>query len=113
MNDTVTRVGGAPLATRIVPSPSRSGEDRVVVLKTLAVNADGQPVNEGTTPGGQVVMDRDTNGDPVPTYKAHTFTYDDSGNLKTDTVSDGSDTWVRTYTFTNGQQTNDSGWVKQ
>lgn len=113
MNDTVTRVGGAPLATRRVPAPFRSGAAQVEVLKVLPVNADGSPVNEGTTPGGQVVMDRDTDGNPVPTYKAHTFTYDDSGNLKTDTVDDGGDTWVRTYTYTNGQQTNDSGWVKQ
>jgi len=57
--------------------------------------------------------DLDTNGDPVPTYKGHTFTYDTSGNTQTDTVSDGSTTWVRTYTYTNGQQTADSGWVKQ
>lgn len=56
----------------------------------------------------------DTNGQIVPTYKAHAFTYDTSGNIKTDTVTDGSNTWVRTYTnYTSGGPQNDSGWVKQ
>lgn len=56
---------------------------------------------------------RDTNGDPVPTYKAHSFTYDQSGNIATDTVSDGPSTWVRSYTYDRGAQSTDSGWVKQ
>lgn len=57
--------------------------------------------------------DRDTNGGEVPVWKAHTFTYDGSGNLSTDTVTDGSNTWVRTFMWSNGAQTSDSGWVKQ
>lgn len=59
------------------------------------------------------VTDRDTDGNPVPTYKAHTFTYDGSGNLQTDSVTDGTNTWVRTYMWSNGAQASDSGWVKQ
>jgi YD repeat-containing protein len=55
----------------------------------------------------------DTDGNPVPTWKAHAYTYDQSGNLATDTVSDGSNTWVRTYTWAVGGQSADSGWVKQ
>jgi len=64
----------------------------------------------------QVAMataDRDTEGNPVPTWKAHAFTYDTSGNLSTDTVTDGTDTWVRTYQWTVAGQSSDSGWVKQ
>lgn len=57
--------------------------------------------------------DLDTDGNPVPTNKGHAYTYDSSGNTKTDMVSDGTSTWIRTYTYTNGQQTADSGWVKQ
>lgn len=57
--------------------------------------------------------DVDTNGNIVSTWKAHEFTYDGSGNLVTDTVTDGVNTWVRTYVWTNGAQTGDSGWVKQ
>lgn len=55
----------------------------------------------------------DTNGTPVPTHKAHTYTYDASGNLATDTVTDGSSTWVRSYTTGPTGTTADSGWVKQ
>lgn len=113
MNDTVTRVGGAPLATRRIPGPYRSGDASVEVLKVLLVNADGAPVGENTSPGAQVMEDRDTNGDPVPTYKGHAYTYDANGNLETDTVTDGTDTWVRTYDWDNGVQLSDSGWVKQ
>lgn len=57
--------------------------------------------------------DLDTNGDPVPTYKAHTYTYDDSGNLSTDSVTDDTNTWIRTYTYTPSGPATDSGWVKQ
>lgn len=59
-----------------------------------------------------VPNDLDTDGDPVPTNGAHTFTYDASGNLKTDVVSTAAGTWVRTYTYDEGNQTGDSGWVK-
>jgi hypothetical protein len=55
----------------------------------------------------------DTQGGFVPIYRAHTFTYDGSGNLSTDTVTDSGTTWVRTYMWSNGAQTLDSGWVKQ
>lgn len=55
----------------------------------------------------------DTDGNPVPVWKAHNFTYDGSGNLATDTVTDGTRTWVRTYMWMSGAQTSDSGWVKQ
>lgn len=58
-------------------------------------------------------QDRDTDGNPVPTHKAHTYAYDDSGNLLTDTVSDGAATWIRTYSYTPSGPASDSGWVKQ
>ena len=61
----------------------------------------------------EAVTERDTQGNLVPTYRGHTYTYDTSGNLETDTVTDGEDTWVRTYSYDNGVQTADSGWVKQ
>lgn len=55
----------------------------------------------------------DTEGRLVPVNAGHTFTYDGNGNLKTDTVSDATGAWVRTYTYTGGVQSADSGWVKQ
>lgn len=59
-----------------------------------------------------IPTDLDTNGQPVPTNGPHAFTYDDSGNLKTDTVTTPQGTWVRTYTYDQGNQTEDSGWVR-
>jgi len=58
------------------------------------------------------VVDLDTNGGIVPTYRGVTNTYDASGNLQTQTVKNGG-TWVRTLTYTNGEVASDSGWVKQ
>jgi len=54
----------------------------------------------------------DTDGEIVPVWKAHTFDYDGAGNLVGDTVTDGGTMWTRTYTFVNGAQKTDSGWVK-
>lgn len=55
----------------------------------------------------------DTGGGIVPVWKAHAYTYDASGNLATDTVTDGTSTWVRSYTTGPTGTTADSGWVKQ
>jgi hypothetical protein len=58
------------------------------------------------------VVELDTAGGIVPVHKGVTNTYDPSGNLQTQTVKNGS-TWIRTYTYTNGEVTSDSGWVRQ
>ena len=58
-------------------------------------------------------VDLDTNAGIVPTWKLHAYTYDDSGNLSTDSVTDGVNTWTRTYTYTPSGPATDSGWVKQ
>ncbi len=55
----------------------------------------------------------DTLGNPVPVNAPHQFTYDSNGNLLTDTVQGVGGVWVRTYVYTNGHMTGDSGWVKQ
>lgn len=80
---------------------------RYIVPAFVLVNFAGAPVSAGS--GG---VDLDTNGDIVPTYKAHTFNYDGAGNLVGDVVMDGGNTWTRTYTYVNGVQKTDSGWVK-
>lgn len=59
------------------------------------------------------MLEKDTNGDPVPVWVGRTFTYDGSNNLETETVDDGADVWIKTYGYTAGNQTSDSGWVKQ
>lgn len=58
------------------------------------------------------VVELDTNGGIVPVHKGLANTYDPSGNLRTQTVKNGS-TWIRTFTYTNGEVASDSGWVRQ
>lgn len=58
------------------------------------------------------VVELDTNGGIVPVHKGLANTYDPSGNLQTQTVKNGS-TWIRTFTYTNGEVASDSGWVRQ
>jgi YD repeat-containing protein len=70
-------------------------------------------VSGGASAASSDTSNLDTNGNPVPVNRQHTFTYDASGNLSTDTVSDGTGTWVRTYGYQGGNQVSDSGWVKQ
>jgi hypothetical protein len=99
----MTDLGDAPTYTDTAGRP----REAVAVFGALGVDFDPSDVLR------VIVIDLDTAGNPVPTYLAHAFTYDGSGNLQTDTVVSGSDSWVRTYAWTNGAQTADSGWVKQ
>jgi YD repeat-containing protein len=45
----------------------------------------------------------------------HTYTYDGSGNLLTDTATDPAtqSVYVKTYTYTGANLTSESAWVKQ
>lgn len=40
------------------------------------------------------------------------YTYNADGKVETITKTDGTDTWRRTFTWTNGKLTKTSGWVK-
>jgi len=44
---------------------------------------------------------------------AHVYGYDASGNLVTDTWTVGYATWVKTYSYTSGNLTGETDWVKQ
>lgn len=50
-----------------------------------------------------------------PDECSHSYGYDGSGNLTTDTAIDPiqGHTYVKTYTYTGTQLTAESGWVKQ
>lgn len=43
----------------------------------------------------------------------HTYTYNGDGTLATDSVTDGTLTWVKTYGYTSGKLTSETAWVKQ
>lgn len=59
------------------------------------------------------VAELDTDGNLVPVWKGHTYTYDDSGNLLTDTIVSGPDAWTKTYSYLPSGPASDSGWVKR
>jgi type 1 glutamine amidotransferase len=60
-----------------------------------------------------VVGARDSAGAAInPDFYAHAFTYGADNNLATDSFSDGVNTWVQTFTYTSGQLTAVSAWVK-
>lgn len=43
----------------------------------------------------------------------HGYTFNADGTLATETVTDGANTWKKTYTYTSGNLTNETMWVKQ
>lgn len=61
------------------------------------------------------VSERDSTGQPFsPDACTHTYGYDASGLIVTDTATDGAATWVKTYTYNaSAQLTGETQWVKQ
>ena len=47
-----------------------------------------------------------------PDACAHTYGYS-AGLLVTDTATDGTSTWVKTYSYTSGNLTGETKWVRQ
>lgn len=44
----------------------------------------------------------------------HVYTYNTDGTVSTDTITDGKNTWVKSFTYaTNGMLQNESAWVRQ
>lgn len=43
----------------------------------------------------------------------HSYTYDGSNNLLTETVTKGNTAFVKTYTYSGGNLASESAWVKQ
>lgn len=60
--------------------------------------------------GGRVVDSTGAAFDPDAC--AHAYGYA-SGLLVTDTATDGTSTWVKTYSYTSGNLTGESKWVQQ
>ena len=55
----------------------------------------------------------DSTGQPFgPDACAHTYGYS-AGLLVTDTATDGTTSWVKTYSYTSGNLTGETKWVKQ
>lgn len=48
-----------------------------------------------------------------PDSLAHVITYNGSNLILTDTITDGTNTWIQTYTYTGSNLTGKSAWVLQ
>ena len=91
------------------------------VEAVASVNADGQiiggasaPVQVAATtaiPTTESVMDS-TGQSFNPDSCAHAYGYS-AGLLVTDTATDGATSWVKTYSYTSGNLTGETKWVKQ
>ena len=97
------------------------GDGKRTVDVVASVNADGQIIGSSSAPvqvaaatalptTGTVA---DSTGQPFsPDSCAHTYGYS-AGLLVTDTATDGASTWVKTYSYTSGNLTGETKWVKQ
>ncbi len=91
------------------------------VEAVASVNADGQiiggsaaPVQVAATtaiPTTNAIIDS-TGQSFNPDSCAHAYGYS-AGLLVTDTATDGTSTWVKTYSYTSGNLTGETKWVKQ
>lgn len=92
----------------------------------LIDGATGLPVHPGTTLGltdaqlratavpvtGSATVEDSTGAAFDPDACAHAYTYS-NGLLTSDTATDGTTTWVKTYSYTSGNLTGETKWVRQ
>ena len=87
-----------------------------VVIVNTATGAATTPLTDAqlratAIPTTESVMD--STGQPFnPDSCAHTYGYS-AGLLVTDTATDGATSWVKTYSYTSGNLTGETKWVKQ
>ena len=62
---------------------------------------------------GNVIFNPTTDSLVDPDGMDHRYTYNGDGTVATDTCTDGNHTWVKTYTYTAGQLTHETVWVRQ
>lgn len=56
----------------------------------------------------------DSTGEAIdPAAWSHVYAYNGNGELITDTASDGSTYWVKTFSYTAGNLTGETKWVRQ
>ena len=126
------------MTSRVIPRPDGNGFDTVPVVVVAnpttgaavpditrgggAIDANTQRVTLATDGPGVAALASidaktipmlDSTGQPFsPDACAHTYGYS-AGLLVTDTATDGASTWVKTYSYTSGNLTGETKWVKQ
>lgn len=112
-------LGGATLAELlasvlpVAPNVTRGGGavDANTQRVTLATNGPGVAALASIDAKTVPVLDS-TNQPFNPDSCAHTYGYS-AGLLVTDTATDGATSWVKTYSYTSGNLTGETKWVKQ
>lgn len=72
-----------------------------------------QMFNDQRVLGVRVLSEVDSTGAPVvPDSYAQSLTYNGDNTVATISFTDGANTWTKTFTYTNGNLTGVSVWVK-
>jgi len=64
-------------------------------------------------PEGVVIIDPATGAPVNDDALSHAYAYNASGQLISDTATDGTSTWVKTYSYTGNNLTAETKWVEQ
>lgn len=89
-----------------------------MLIHKLNANKQEEPVTDDDFAGGGGgggSGGTDSDGNPLPSgfdYLAETYAYDGSGNVQTIAKTSGANTYTQTLTYTDGQLTGISKWVK-
>lgn len=87
-----------------VPGSSQATAPQAVVLLNPVT---GLPYTAAT-------VTTDSTGASIdPAAWSHVYAYNGSGQLVTDTATDGTTSWVKTFTYTSGNLTGETKWVRQ
>ena len=126
------------MTSRVIPRPDGNGFDTVPVVVVANpttgaavpdITRGGGPIDANTQrvtlatddPGVAALASLDAKTIPVldstgqpfsPDACAHAYGYS-AGLLVTDTATDGASAWVKTYSYTSGNLTGETKWVKQ
>lgn len=102
-----------PTTGAAVPDITRGGGPIDANTQRVTLATDGPGVAALASIDAKTIPVLDSTGQPFnPDSCAHTYGYS-AGLLVTDTATDGTSTWVKTYSYTSGNLTGETKWVKQ
>ena len=107
----IVNANSAPIPT--TPSVAKGGGAIDANTQRVTLATDGPGVAALASLDAKTIPVLDSTGQPFsPDACTHTYGYS-AGLLVTDTATDGASTWVKTYSYTSGNLTGETKWVKQ
>jgi len=107
----IVNATSSPIPT--APTVAMGGGAIDANTQRVTLATDGPGVAALASIDAKTVPVLDSTGQPFnPDSCAHTYGYS-AGLLVTDTATDGTSTWVKTYSYTSGNLTGETKWVKQ